>query len=307
MNVHGVGYAGTQGVFTGKVVEANGSPREDQGNQSRKSAIGELTDTNVSAGGPAAGPVDDGGSGTEASKGVLRLLQEGHFRGVADVRLRINFHEELTAAQSQAIKSGAAEPLATLPESVSSWMDGLLESGELAEDVASGVAELQEAFNARANELAGQFLRGAGLVESDLISGLRASFDVLVESLRSLLGGGQTGPQEPVDQMVPVGDGELGVVAAETGGETGAAEDETSPSSATLNPGESLDELIDLFNTALEQLSSALTTTRLLPPLSEPNGNGVAYEKFLAIYNELHGGQQGGDADQDEEPLDTVA
>ena len=304
MNVHGVGYAGTQGVFTGKVVEANGSPREDQGNQSRKSAIGELTDTHVSAGGPAAGPVDDGGSGTEASKGVLRLLQEGHFRGVADVRLRINFHEELTAAQSQAIKSGAAEPLATLPESVSSWMDG---SGELAEDVASGVAELQEAFNATANELAGQFLRGAGLVESDLISGLRASFDVLVESLRSLLGGGQTGPQEPVDQMVPVGDGELGVVAAETGGETGAAEDETSPSSATLNPGESLDELIDLFNTALEQLSSALTTTRLLPPLSEPNGNGVAYEKFLAIYNELHGGQQGGDADQDEEPLDTVA
>jgi len=31
------------------------------------------------------------------AKGVLRLLQEGHFKGVADVRLRINFHEELTA------------------------------------------------------------------------------------------------------------------------------------------------------------------------------------------------------------------
>jgi hypothetical protein len=26
---------------------------------------------------------------------VIRLLQAGHFKGVADVRLRINFHEEL--------------------------------------------------------------------------------------------------------------------------------------------------------------------------------------------------------------------
>ncbi len=26
-----------------------------------------------------------------------------------------------------------------------------------------------------------------------------------------------------------------------------------------------------------------------LPPLSEPQGNGRAYEKFLATYNELYG------------------
>lgn len=33
--------------------------------------------------------------GQEKVKGVVRLLHEGHFKGVADIRLRINFHEQL--------------------------------------------------------------------------------------------------------------------------------------------------------------------------------------------------------------------
>lgn len=36
---------------------------------------------------------------TQEARGVLRLLQEGHFKGVADIRLRINFSEELADAQ----------------------------------------------------------------------------------------------------------------------------------------------------------------------------------------------------------------
>ena len=37
---------------------------------------------------------------TEDGKGVLRLLQEGHFKGVSDVRLRINFFEKLNAIEA---------------------------------------------------------------------------------------------------------------------------------------------------------------------------------------------------------------
>ncbi len=33
----------------------------------------------------------------EKIKDVVQLLQEGHFKGVADVRLRINFFEELSS------------------------------------------------------------------------------------------------------------------------------------------------------------------------------------------------------------------
>ncbi len=42
-------------------------------------------------------PAERDDKNTEATKGVLGLLQEGHFKGVADVRLRINFFDELAA------------------------------------------------------------------------------------------------------------------------------------------------------------------------------------------------------------------
>jgi hypothetical protein len=48
----------------------------------------------------------------------------------------------------------------------------------------------------------------------------------------------------------------------------------------------------------MEALNSTVNAAAALPPLSEPNGNGVAYEKFLAIYNELWG------ADPPSEELD---
>ena len=39
----------------------------------------------------------DDSADDKKTRGVIRLLEEGHFRGVADVRLRINNHEELLA------------------------------------------------------------------------------------------------------------------------------------------------------------------------------------------------------------------
>ena len=39
------------------------------------------------------------GEEMQEARGVLRLLQEGHFKGVADLRLRINFAEELAGIE----------------------------------------------------------------------------------------------------------------------------------------------------------------------------------------------------------------
>jgi len=44
----------------------------------------------------------------ERQRGVIRLLQEGHFKGVADLRLRINFFDELAAAGTE--QQPIAEP-----------------------------------------------------------------------------------------------------------------------------------------------------------------------------------------------------
>ena len=47
-------------------------------------------------------------SGKTSEKGVIRKLQEGHFKGVADVRLRTIFHAELQAAKSKMISRNLA-------------------------------------------------------------------------------------------------------------------------------------------------------------------------------------------------------
>ena len=54
----------------------------------------------------------------DGAKGVLRLLQEGHFKGVADVRLRINFHDELAAIEQAHLRASAQENTVPLTESL---------------------------------------------------------------------------------------------------------------------------------------------------------------------------------------------
>ncbi len=56
---------------------------------------------------------------TEQSKdgkadGVIRNLLEGHYKGVADVRLRINHFEELAAIESAQLKALAEQEVAGL-------------------------------------------------------------------------------------------------------------------------------------------------------------------------------------------------
>jgi hypothetical protein len=53
---------------------------------------------------------------------------------------------------------------------------------------------------------------------------------------------------------------------------------------------ELLVQLVQDFESALAALGDELTQfSSVLPPLSPYEGNGKAYAKFLAIYNELNG------------------
>ena len=55
-------------------------------------------------------------------------------------------------------------------------------------------------------------------------------------------------------------------------------------------PGEltaALASLTQTFDEALAELLGSIQITLALPELSPPSGNGVAYDKFLAIYNGL--------------------
>ena len=209
---------------------------------------------------------------TEDDKGVLYLLQEGHFKGVSDVRLRINFFEQLTAIEAGKLQAVAEQKVNAVLESVGGIVDTFLEQeNELTEEQTAGVSELQESFV--------QVVSG---YTNKPVTDLNNAFDDFVEALRDLF----THPALTQEEN--------------TNTETESADASGLPWQTFIK------DLQSAFTTATNELTQAFAEVRILPELSEPNGNGVAYEKFLAIYNELRGLQTPADEPPNSEPLDSV-
>jgi hypothetical protein len=210
---------------------------------------------------------------TEDSKGVLHLLQEGHFKGVSDVRLRINFYDELTSLEAGKLQAVAEEKVNAVLESVGGAVNSFLAAEEngLTEEQTAGVSELQETF-----------VQAASGYTNEPVIDLNNAFEDFVEALRNLF----TPP-------------------ALTQEENTTTEAE-SPDAPGLSWQTFIENLQSAFKTATNELTQAFAEVRILPELSEPNGNGVAYEKFLAIYNELRGLQIPLDEQPVSEPLDSA-
>jgi hypothetical protein len=246
-------------------------------------------------------------------QGALRLLQEGHFSGVSDVRLRINFYEELAAIEAEEQKAAAEEQIAILLASVSAGIEPLLgtsepDGGEEPEgfEAASAVEEEEpadeggpaEQFAAAVNDAKDKFLVAESPSQEELVGDLTGAFGVLVESLWDLFGPAEEpGGEEPVGGEGAGGVDEGGEGA--TGFEAVISANEVVPDAPPADEGDGegeeeepdagsyIAELESLFGAALDELISALEGVSILPELSEPNGNGEAYDKFLAIYSEL--------------------
>ncbi|MCZ6835575.1 MAG: hypothetical protein O7G85_07360, partial [Planctomycetota bacterium] len=153
-------------------------------------------------------------SSTKDGEGVMRLLQEGHFKGVAELRHRIRLHDQLAAQASQeageslrsegeSLVDTINEGVASLAESMSSPaepVDGVTPpppppppEGDLAIDAP---VTTDDAPVVDAESLLGDFAQSVentlsggedGQVNLDSIeTDLRASFDALVSSLHDL-------------------------------------------------------------------------------------------------------------------------
>ncbi len=206
---------------------------------------------------------------SEHPRGVLRLLQEGHFKGVADVRLRINFHDELTALESQKLQAVAEENISGVLESVGTVVDSFL-TGENKppDEQTAAISELQETF-----------IEAASGNNSESIAGINTAFEDFTEALRNLFA-----PQVTTQEQDITSD--------------------TENNETTELPWQTfIEDLQSAFEAAMDELTQTLGEVQILPELSEPNGNGVAYEKFLTIYNELHGLQTPIDDQQNGELL----
>lgn len=197
----------------------------------------------------------------DTEKGVLRNLLDGHFKGVSDVRLRINFYEVLAAIEAAKLQTVTAEKVGGVLDSIDGVVTSFLESqNELREEQISSVMELHETF-----------AQTAGEYQNEPTADLTSVFDEFVEALKNLF-------------ALPEQTQEENTTPENENTET------TESSSTTELPWQTfLENLQSAFATASDELTQTVTELQILPELSEPNGNGVAYEKFLAIYNELRG------------------
>lgn len=255
----------------------------------------------------------------EKQRGVIRLLQEGHFKGVADVRLRINFYDELSAIEHASLAGATGDEAPKVLEAVNAEVETLVASGELTEEQTAAVLEAQGTFNAAANQLVEEFQSSGGASTDDLLAGLRGAFDDFLESLTPILTPAPAAEEPAVEEAggtvleTAAVDGEEVVAATaltveaviELPAESLAPEatEETEPSAISAF----LESIGSVFESAVEGLSGALEAATTLPPLSEPSGNGVAYAKFLEMYNELRGVVPAeGEAPEGAEGLDAV-
>lgn len=202
----------------------------------------------------------------DRANGVLRHLEEGHFKGVADVRLRIQFHEELRHRQQEKVHEVVQDGLATLTATVAAHADTLSPSGILSDEQAEGFKELFAAFEVDVRE-SGKASEASSL--DQLVHAVQDSFEALYAGLQALL------PSEtPAPETAPL--------VLEDPAQAVEKVDHETPDDAAFS--DFLNGLAEVFTRALDDLQSAVHDADVLPPLSKPTGHGRAYDKFVAQY-----------------------
>jgi len=265
-------------------------------------------------------------SSESESRGVMRLLEANHFRGVADVRLRINFFDELSAASESAASAVAETESQVFLEGVGGALDEFLASLSLDDETMEAIAGRIASFEDDVRVALGSNVTESS-VDADVLGGaLRSVFGDLAAEISLLLTPStddvvpepvvdpeETTPDGVVDQpgdssnpAPDVGDGQT---APSTGGV-----DSTSPADAdvladVISPDgssgadttiveqdetepitdSSLTVLMEAFEGFLGDYLSSLESALQLADPAPYDGNGSAYAKFLAIYNELRG------------------
>jgi hypothetical protein len=249
-------------------------------------------------------------------RGVIRLLQEGHFKGVAAVRLRINFADELQALDSQTLKEDAPPAFETFNGTIEEPIGALEGTGELTGDQLAAITAFRDGLSGAQSD----FLAAEPPSIGDLVIALRNALGTL-ENLFSPAPAAPAEvpaeePQAPVEpaaeEPAPVEAAPEALAAEEIAPteeppveEAPPAEEPALTDPEPVLPENTVAELFGVlqasFEQALEQLEDSLTgSAGGLPEISEPSGNGKAFDKFMAIYEAMQNGEPAEPAQIDE-------
>lgn len=161
----------------------------------------------------------------EELPGVIRHLMEGHYKGVSQLRLQINFADVLAAIEQEQIQAAAAEQIDNMLGAIGETIEGLFGTPEETEGAEEelvtaaaqeptlpeeGPAEEPptEEQSAAVMQSQGSFVLAVDLSEQDfmtaqppsqdtLLEGLNDAFDTFVTSLTSVF------QPEPVPELEP--------------------------------------------------------------------------------------------------------
>ncbi len=263
---------------------------------------------------------EDGQESSEEQKGVIRNLLEGHFKGVADVRLRINYFEELSAIENSQLKSVVTENIDNVSSPITETINGLF--GDDGQELViqteydyDTVKALEEAFLQKVSIAKEDFLASEEpsitLLEDELNNAFQSLIQSLIQSLEDLNTTVQiptdpeeliiselqiqTEPENPVEQTVQpetTGTEATGTdILTDTDNQPELIVTENTEDQEPVEPQYDfqafIESLTSSFGTALGTLMDDLRQSSVLPELSEPEGNGRAYDKFLQIYNQM--------------------
>lgn len=253
----------------------------------------------------AAGDAERAQPSEERGTGVVGLLQEGHFKGVAEIRLRINFFEQLQSATTQETGEVLETGIQGIETDLDTRVQGLGEEFQFTDQV----EDLMNAFEEDMDGLLSGIEDGS-FDSSAILAGVRDAFADLFGALQ------QFEPaltEEPADDGAEAAAPEMGGVVA-----GGTSEAEITAPAAAEEPAVAdiaapvaeveasteptvfslaLQSLQEWFEAEMESLVTTLSDVRSPPSLSEPSGKGVAYSRFLEMYNEMLGAT-GGDNDE---------
>ncbi|MBC8379755.1 MAG: hypothetical protein H8E62_11345 [Planctomycetes bacterium] len=219
----------------------------------------------------------------EKVSSVIRLLQAGHFKGVADIRLRINFYNELLELEEQNLKATASDGFEEFNQIVQEQIAGLNESGLLDEDQTTAL----ETFSENIESVQTGFLESEGPSVESLAEGLQNDLDSII----ALLNPSTPASEEEIPET-PVSESPTESIVESPAEEITPLAAETQPVPAEpAEEANSLQQLIQSFQetlqTLIDALGSDLANTSALPPVSAPSGNGQAYAKFMSIYESM--------------------
>lgn len=215
-------------------------------------------------------------------KGVVGLLQSGHFKGVAAVRLGINFHEQLSGLDRESARTRVEAAAASLDEQMAGALEAYPEDASEAQ--VQLASEAQETFS-HAIRTAVEGFRSGDSGQDDALAGMQTAFDDMLTALEASFA-----TTDPATEDSAADDTADALIAAtnEAGGGGQAATGDV-VEDTVAGTDEYLATLGQVFNSFLEGLQSDMDAINAIPEITPPKGNGAAFDKFMAMYREIAG------------------